>query len=87
MKDSLNNLTKSDVVYQFSCPGCESSYIGKTERTMFERKKEHVNRASSAIKGHLDNFSNVEHLFFTHNLILNDLNTHDLNTLFITIQK
>ena len=87
MKDNPNNLSKSDVVYQFSCPGCESSYIGKTERTMFKRKKECVTRASSAIKGHLDNFSNVEHLFFTHNLILNDLNTHDLNNLFITIQK
>ena len=31
MKDKLNKLSKSNVVYPFSCPGCESSYIGKTE--------------------------------------------------------
>ena len=40
MKDKLNKLSKSNVVYQYSCPGCESSYIGKTERTLFERAKE-----------------------------------------------
>ena len=31
MKDKLNKLSKSNDVYQVSCPGCESSYIGKTE--------------------------------------------------------
>ena len=61
MKGKLNKLSKSNVVYQFSCPGCESSYIGKTDRTLFERTKEHVTRADSAIKGHLDNCLNVEH--------------------------
>ena len=39
MKEKLNKLSKSNVVYQFSCPGCESSYIGKTERTLFKRTK------------------------------------------------
>ena len=29
MKDKLKKLSKSNVVYQFPCPGCESSYIGK----------------------------------------------------------
>ena len=61
MTDKLNILSKSNFVYQFSCPGCESSYIGKTERTFFERTKEHVTRADSVIKRHLDNCSNVEH--------------------------
>ena len=76
-KDKLNKLVKSNVVYQFSCPGCEYSYIGKTEQTLFERTKEHVTRADSAIKGHLDNCLNVEHLFSINNLILNDVNTHE----------
>ena len=76
MKDKLNKLSKSNVVYQFSCPGRESSFIGKTEQTLFERKKEHVTRADSLIKGHLDNCSNVEHLFSINNLILNDVKTH-----------
>ena len=41
MKDTLNKLGKSNVAYQFPCPGWESSYIG---RTLFERTKEHVTR-------------------------------------------
>ena len=77
MKNKLNKLSKSNVVYQFSCLGCESSYIVKTERTLFERTKEHVTHVDSAIKGHLDNFLNVEHLFSINNLILNDVNTHE----------
>ena len=77
MKDKLSKLSKSNVVYQFSCPGCESSYVGKTEQTLVEITKEHVTRANSAIKGHLDNCLNLEHLFSINNLILNDVNTHE----------
>ena len=77
MKDKLNKLRKSNFVYQFSCPGCKSSCIGKTERTLFERTKEHVTRAASAINRHLDSCLNVEHLFSINNLILNDVNTHE----------
>ena len=43
--NKLNILSKSNVVYQFLCPGCESSYIGKSERTLFERTKYHVTGA------------------------------------------
>ena len=77
MKDQSNILSKLNVVYQFSCPGCESSYIGKTEQTLFERTKEHVTRADSAIKEHFDNCSNGEHLFSINNLMLNGVNTHE----------
>ena len=75
MKDNLKKLSKSNVVYHFSCPGYEYSYIGKTEWTLFERTKEHVNHTDSAIKGHLDNFLNVEHWFCINKLILNNINT------------
>ena len=71
MIEKSNKVSKSNVVCQFWCSGCESSYIGKTERTLFDRTKEHVTRADSAIQGHLDNCSNVEHLFSINNLILN----------------
>ena len=57
MKDKLDKLSKSNVVYQFLCPSCESFYIRKTERTIFERTKEHVALADSAIKRYLDNSS------------------------------
>ena len=83
MKDKLNKLSKSNVVYQFSCPGCESSYIGKTERTFFERTKEQVTRVDSAIKGHLGNCLNVEHLFSINNVILNDVNRHEFRLNFV----
>ena len=73
----MSKLSKSNVVYQFSCPGCESSYIGKTDRTLFERTKEHVTRADSAIKGHFDNCLNVEHLLSINNLTLNAVNKHE----------
>ena len=72
----MNKLSKSNVTYQFSSPGRESSYIEKTERTLFETTKEHVTRADLAIKGHFDNYLNVEHLFSMNNLIVNDDSTH-----------
>ena len=50
MTDKLNKLIKSNVVYQLSNPDYGSSYIGKTERTHFERTKEHITCADSAIK-------------------------------------
>ena len=30
MKDEIPKLMKSYVVYQFNCPGCNDSYIGKS---------------------------------------------------------
>ena len=37
MKDEIPKLMKSYVVYQFNCPGCNDSYIGKTERNLCTR--------------------------------------------------
>ncbi len=33
-KDKTPQLSQSNVVYKFTCPGCNSSYIGKTNRTL-----------------------------------------------------
>ena len=82
MKDTLNKLGRSNVACQFPCPGWESSYIGKTERTLFERIKEHVTRADSVIKGHLDKLK-VKYLFSIHSWVLNDVNTHDFRLNFV----
>ena len=45
--------------------------------------------ADSAINGLIDNCSNVEHLFFIHNLIVNDVNTHEfrLNLVHLSTRK
>ena len=33
---------KSYVVYQFNCPGCYDSYIGKSEHNLCTRTEEHA---------------------------------------------
>lgn len=76
-KDRLTDLSKSNVVYQFDCPGCNSSYIGKTERTLFERTYEHASRADSTVKLHIDNCVGCEHIFSINNMFSNDVNTRD----------
>ena len=39
---------KSHVVYNFICPGCSSSYIGKTDRNLITRLEEHSKPPSSS---------------------------------------
>ena len=41
-KDKTSLLSQSSVVYKFVCSGCSSSYIGKTERTLWERAEEKI---------------------------------------------
>ena len=41
-KDKIPILSNSGVIYNYTCPGCKSSYIGKTENTLFNRTKEHA---------------------------------------------
>ena len=76
-KDRLNMLSKSSVVYQFKCPGCNSSYIGKTDRTMFVRTKEHAKRNDSAIHNHITHCPGVDYLFGINNLLHNDVDSSD----------
>ncbi len=38
---------KSNVVYKFTCPKC--NYIGKTDRTLLERVKEHAYKDKESI--------------------------------------
>ena len=63
----------------FTCPGCSCNYIGKTERNLHERTKEHAypNKKSneqSAIYKHLStcpHYRNIVDLF--------NVNNHDVN--------
>ena len=57
-KDKIPDFCKANVVYEFSCPRCGHSYIGKTERSLEIRLSEHANINSyktSAITQHLLN--------------------------------
>jgi len=55
-KDPIPNALKSFVVYQFTCAGCKSRYIGETTRHFSTRIKEHTltDRNSHVFK-HLNN--------------------------------
>ena len=65
-KDQVPPLSKSHVVYKFNCPGCQSAYIGKTDRTLFVRTHEHaISDKESAIYKHL---RTCDHLIFIRNL-------------------
>ena len=36
-KDKIPNSSRSNIVYEFTCPGCDSFYIIKTERNLATR--------------------------------------------------
>ena len=51
------------MVYHFRCPGCHHDYIGKTERTLWERINEHGYRdKDSVIYNHITNCKGVSYL-------------------------
>ena len=53
-KDKLDSFTqKASVIYKFTCAGCNSSYIGETERHLSVRAKEHFKDQNSHIYKHL----------------------------------
>ena len=55
MKDQIPKMMKSYVVYQFNCPSCNDSYIGKTERNLCIRTEEHAcSDKESAIYDHIN---------------------------------
>ena len=44
LKPKVDHMLKSSVVYQITCPGCSSSYVGQTDRHLATRFNEHRNR-------------------------------------------
>ena len=63
-KDRIDKLSHFCIVYQFCFPGCSKSYIGKTERTFFERINEYVFKdKSSVVYNHINNCDGVKYLF------------------------
>ena len=54
LKSPIPKLLLSHVVYQITCPGCQSSYVGQTTRHLTTRIQEH-SRISSHVGDHLKN--------------------------------
>jgi hypothetical protein len=62
-KDRTPLLSNSFLIYEYSCPGCKKSYIGKTETTLFNRTKEHGWKDKlSAINKHFSSCSAWKHI-------------------------
>ena len=56
-------MSSSFVIYEYSCPGCDEKYIGKTESTLFNRTKEHAwSQKDSAILKHFHKCEGWKHI-------------------------
>ena len=75
-KDKVPPLSKSHADYEVKCPGCGIQYIGKTDRTLHERTREHAwSDVESPLRNHL---STCEHFLHTYGLLsMPDYNTSD----------
>ena len=62
-KDKTPLLSDSSLIYQYSCPGCCASYIGKTESTLFNRTREHAwTDQKSAVNKHFNTCHAWKHI-------------------------
>ena len=41
VKDAISNLSRSRVVYKFSCAGCSACYVSETNQHLATRVREH----------------------------------------------
>ena len=72
-KDCLPIARKSLVVYKFTCPGCQSCYIGETKRHLLTRIKDHLQTdTKSHILQHLNENPNCRDLSDDSSFILID---------------
>ena len=54
-KDRTPLLSSSYVIYEYSCPGCAHTYVGKTKNTLFNRTHQHGwSQKDSSVKKHFD---------------------------------
>ena len=56
LTDQISDLSRNDVIYEITCPGCDKKYIGKTERRLETRLTEHCKHFDpSAVAQHFHN--------------------------------
>ena len=61
-KDKTSTKYHSSVVYEFTCPGCNNRYIGKTDRCFYTRIKEHARDSKSEIFEHITSCELFQHI-------------------------
>ena len=48
-KDKTPDSSRSNIINEFSCPGCSAKYVGKTERCFYTRNVEDAFDENSAV--------------------------------------
>ena len=61
-KDKTPMRYQSSVVYEFTCPGCNCRYIGKTARCLYTRLKGHSQDNKSEIFNHIINCEHFQNI-------------------------
>ena len=79
-KDKTPKEYVSSIVYHFKCPGCNSGYIGKTERCLITRLNEHATSSNSVIHEHINTCEGFKHIVDLQNIDLNDDNIDTRNS-------
>ena len=67
-KDPLPKEYHSSAVYKFTCPSCQASYIGKTDRCLYTRINEHTYCNKSEIYKHINSCEHILHIQYLLNL-------------------
>ena len=83
-KDKMSLLSQLSVVYKSACPGCSSSYIGKSEWDLWERAEEHAYtnnnlKQQSAIYEQLLTCEHYNHVVDLFNVVSNSFNLNKFN--------
>ena len=67
-KDQTNWKQKSNVIYEITCPSCKQKYIGKTDRCLLIRIKEHGMREDQPMFQHFMKCEQFKDEFYMFNL-------------------
>ena len=83
-KDKTPSLSQSSVIYKFVCPGCKSCYVGKADRTLHERTKEHAyakgdKNEQSAIYEQLSLCTHYGHITYLFQIDTSSFNSNQFN--------
>ena len=67
-KDKVPEDLRSNVIYELSCPGCNTKYVGKTDRCFHTRKVEHAFDENSTARKHLNTCTGFQYIVELHDL-------------------
>ena len=62
LKDPTPKQYKSSIVYEFKCPECNANDIGKTDRCLYARIKEHSSQNASEIHNHIITYNEFNYI-------------------------